>query len=140
MLADLEITPYQPTIAKIALAWLPPMHQRPEDRFGSLKYENVWYFKKDVLEILYQILSSSTALRKRIDVIGAGPAGAIAVDCLAQERAFSVIRVFERRETGCWHVIVIYNSIMETIWRDPEIQTLTSTIQGPRSGRTSPWD
>lgn len=55
--------------------------------------------------------------RKRIAVIGAGPAGAIAVDCLAQERAFSVIRVFERRETagGCWYVIVIYNSIMETM-------------------------
>lgn len=44
------------------------------------------------------------AVRKRVAIIGAGPAGAIAVDCLAQERAFEVIRVFERREKagGCW--------------------------------------
>ncbi|KAH6894534.1 hypothetical protein B0T10DRAFT_253597 [Thelonectria olida] len=41
---------------------------------------------------------------KRVAVIGAGPAGAIAVDALAQEKAFDVIRVFERREGagGCW--------------------------------------
>lgn len=41
---------------------------------------------------------------RRIAVIGAGPAGAIAVDALAQERAFDTIRVFERREDagGCW--------------------------------------
>ncbi|KAJ5816500.1 hypothetical protein N7447_008733 [Penicillium robsamsonii] len=41
---------------------------------------------------------------KSIAVIGAGPAGAIAVDALAQEKAFDVIRVFERQETagGCW--------------------------------------
>ena len=41
---------------------------------------------------------------KRVAVIGAGPAGAITVDALAQERTFDVIRVFERRETagGCW--------------------------------------
>lgn len=43
---------------------------------------------------------------KRVAVIGAGPAGAIAVDALAQEQAFDVIRVFERREKvgGCWYV------------------------------------
>lgn len=43
---------------------------------------------------------------KRVAVIGAGPAGAIAVDALAQEGAFDVIRVFERREKvgGCWYV------------------------------------
>lgn len=42
----------------------------------------------------------------RIAVIGAGPAGAIAVDALAQEKCFEVIRVFERREGsgGCWWV------------------------------------
>ncbi|KAH8898180.1 FAD/NAD(P)-binding domain-containing protein [Thozetella sp. PMI_491] len=42
---------------------------------------------------------------KRVAVIGAGPAGAIAVDALAQEQAFDVIRVFERREGpgGCWY-------------------------------------
>ncbi|KAE9970207.1 hypothetical protein BLS_005011 [Venturia inaequalis] len=41
---------------------------------------------------------------KRVAVIGAGPAGAIAVDALAQEKAFDTIRVFERREDsgGCW--------------------------------------
>jgi cation diffusion facilitator CzcD-associated flavoprotein CzcO len=45
---------------------------------------------------------------KRIAVIGAGPAGAIAVDALAQEQVFDQIRVFERREDagGCWHVII----------------------------------
>ncbi|KFA50098.1 hypothetical protein S40293_06397 [Stachybotrys chartarum IBT 40293] len=41
---------------------------------------------------------------KRVAVIGAGPSGAIAVDALAQEKAFDLIRVFERRERpgGCW--------------------------------------
>lgn len=41
---------------------------------------------------------------KRVAVIGAGPAGAIAVDALAQENAFDKIRVFERREKagGLW--------------------------------------
>ncbi|KAK2879508.1 hypothetical protein FQN49_000810 [Arthroderma sp. PD_2] len=41
---------------------------------------------------------------KRVAIIGAGPAGAIAIDALAQEKAFDVIRVFERREGpgGCW--------------------------------------
>lgn len=43
---------------------------------------------------------------KSVAVIGAGPAGAIAVDALAQEQAFDKIRVFERREKagGCWFV------------------------------------
>jgi len=42
---------------------------------------------------------------KRVAVIGAGPAGAIAVDALAQEKTFD-IRVFERQERagGCWYV------------------------------------
>ncbi|KAI2629962.1 FAD/NAD(P)-binding domain-containing protein [Hypoxylon sp. NC1633] len=41
---------------------------------------------------------------KRVAVIGTGPAGAITIDALAQEKAFDVIRVFERREGpgGCW--------------------------------------
>lgn len=44
---------------------------------------------------------------KSIAIIGAGPAGAIAIDALAQEAAFDTIRVFERREKagGCWLVI-----------------------------------
>jgi cation diffusion facilitator CzcD-associated flavoprotein CzcO len=47
------------------------------------------------------------ALRiKSVAIIGAGPAGAIAVDAFAQEQAFERIRVFERREKagGCWCV------------------------------------
>ncbi|KAF2642679.1 FAD/NAD(P)-binding domain-containing protein [Massarina eburnea CBS 473.64] len=41
---------------------------------------------------------------KRVAVIGLGPSGAIAIDALAQEKAFDTIRVFERREApgGCW--------------------------------------
>ncbi|KAF2995054.1 hypothetical protein E8E13_001544 [Curvularia kusanoi] len=41
---------------------------------------------------------------KRVAVIGLGPSGAISIDALAQEQAFDVIRVFERREApgGCW--------------------------------------
>jgi cation diffusion facilitator CzcD-associated flavoprotein CzcO len=44
---------------------------------------------------------------KRVAIIGLGPAGAIAIDAFAQEEAFDVIRVFERREAagGCWYVI-----------------------------------
>lgn len=43
---------------------------------------------------------------KRVAVIGAGPAGAIALDALAKEKTFDLIRVFERRERpgGCWYV------------------------------------
>ncbi|KAE8351240.1 hypothetical protein BDV28DRAFT_162479 [Aspergillus coremiiformis] len=41
---------------------------------------------------------------KRVAVIGAGPAGAIAVDALVQEKAFNLVRVFEKQEKagGCW--------------------------------------
>jgi cation diffusion facilitator CzcD-associated flavoprotein CzcO len=44
------------------------------------------------------------AVVKRVAVIGAGPAGAITIDALAKEKAFDLIRVFERREApgGCW--------------------------------------
>lgn len=47
---------------------------------------------------------------KRVAVIGAGPAGAIAVDALVQEKTFDRIRVFERREGpgGCWYVLNHY--------------------------------
>ena len=43
---------------------------------------------------------------KSVAVIGAGPAGAITIDSLVREKAFAVIRVFERREAagGCWLV------------------------------------
>lgn len=43
---------------------------------------------------------------KSVAIIGAGPAGAIEIDALAQEKAFDSIRVFERREKagGCWYV------------------------------------
>ncbi|KAH7114439.1 putative dimethylaniline monooxygenase [Dendryphion nanum] len=41
---------------------------------------------------------------RRVAVIGAGPAGAIAVDALVKENAFDTIRVFERRSVagGTW--------------------------------------
>ncbi|KAK9327635.1 hypothetical protein V1520DRAFT_35427 [Lipomyces starkeyi] len=41
---------------------------------------------------------------RSVAIIGAGPAGAIAVDTFAQEKAFDVIKVFERQEKagGCW--------------------------------------
>jgi cation diffusion facilitator CzcD-associated flavoprotein CzcO len=41
---------------------------------------------------------------KRVAVIGLGPGGAIAIDALAQEKAFDTIRVFERNGApgGCW--------------------------------------
>lgn len=49
---------------------------------------------------------------KRVAVIGAGPAGAIAIDALAQEKTFDIIRVFERREGagGCWFVFFLSKS------------------------------
>lgn len=42
---------------------------------------------------------------KSVAIIGAGPSGAIAVDALMQEKAFDVIRVFDRQERagGCWY-------------------------------------
>jgi cation diffusion facilitator CzcD-associated flavoprotein CzcO len=44
---------------------------------------------------------------KAVAIIGAGPAGAITVDALAQEQEFDTIRVFERREKagGCWSAV-----------------------------------
>ncbi|KXS95443.1 hypothetical protein AC578_4721 [Pseudocercospora eumusae] len=41
---------------------------------------------------------------KRVAVIGAGPAGAITLDALMQEKTFDLVRVFERRHEagGCW--------------------------------------
>ena len=43
---------------------------------------------------------------KTVAIIRAGPAGAIAVDAFAQERAFDRIRVFElqRKAGGCWRI------------------------------------
>ncbi|KAK0658084.1 hypothetical protein B0T16DRAFT_319655 [Cercophora newfieldiana] len=45
-----------------------------------------------------------TVEAKRVAVIGAGPAGAIATDALAKEQTFSTIRVFDRRPIigGTW--------------------------------------
>lgn len=41
---------------------------------------------------------------RRVAVIGAGPSGAIAIDALVRENAFTTIRVYERRDGpgGCW--------------------------------------
>jgi len=43
---------------------------------------------------------------KRVAVVGAGPAGAAALDALIREQAFDVVKVFERREKagGVWCV------------------------------------
>ena len=42
--------------------------------------------------------------RRRVAVIGAGPAGAIATDALVKEQVLDTIRVFERRHVagGTW--------------------------------------
>ncbi|KAF0328801.1 dimethylaniline monooxygenase [Colletotrichum asianum] len=62
---------------------------------------------------------------KRVAVIGAGPAGAIAIDALAKEKAFDVIRVFERREASggccCPHI----KSLREHLdgWRSWQVKT-----------------
>lgn len=42
---------------------------------------------------------------RRVAVIGAGPAGAIATDALVKEEAFDTIRVFDRRIVvgGTWY-------------------------------------
>ncbi|KAI5917192.1 hypothetical protein F4810DRAFT_716694 [Camillea tinctor] len=44
------------------------------------------------------------AIARRVAVIGAGPAGAIATDALLKEQAFDVVRVFDRRDQigGTW--------------------------------------
>lgn len=44
---------------------------------------------------------------KSVAVIGTGPAGAIAVDALVQEKTFDSVRVLERQEQsgGCWWVL-----------------------------------
>lgn len=41
---------------------------------------------------------------RRVSVVGAGPAGAIATDALVKEGAFDTIRVFDRRPMvgGAW--------------------------------------
>lgn len=51
---------------------------------------------------------------KSVAVIGAGPSGAIAVDALMQEKAFDVVRVFERQEKagGCWFVTPLYMALI----------------------------
>lgn len=71
-------------------------------------HEHVFFlFPSCVLELFasgWKIYRTSMSKVKRIAVIGAGPAGAISIDAFAQEQAFDVIRVFERRERpgGCW--------------------------------------
>jgi cation diffusion facilitator CzcD-associated flavoprotein CzcO len=41
---------------------------------------------------------------RRVAVIGAGPAGAIATDALVKEQTFDTVRVFERQDVagGSW--------------------------------------
>lgn len=72
-------------------------------RYLQLNFLDFSIFWDFIFTVQDQDIMSSI---KRVAVIGAGPAGAIAVDALAQEGAFDVIRVFERREKvgGCWYV------------------------------------
>ncbi|OJD30793.1 thiol-specific monooxygenase [Diplodia corticola] len=60
---------------------------------------------------------------KRVAVVGAGPAGAISVDALVKEQAFSVIRVFERKPVagGTW----VFNPDLE-----PRIPSLRDVVEG----------
>lgn len=59
-----------------------------------------------ILTFLISLFIANMAVIKSVAIIGAGPAGAISVDALAQEKAFDVIKVFERRSSagGCWLV------------------------------------
>lgn len=63
---------------------------------------------------------------KSVAIIGAGPAGIISIDALAQEQAFDRIRVFERREAagGCWLVSCPRNLFVQPLTytriEDPE--------------------
>lgn len=64
-------------------------------------------FQRSEIDSIPPLKSSTTPHTmaiKRVAIIGAGPAGAIAVDAFHKEQAFDVIRVFERREKagGCW--------------------------------------
>lgn len=54
---------------------------------------------------------------KSVAIIGAGPAGAIAVDAFVQEKAFNLIRVFERREKagGCWFVSAFFSFVHQCV-------------------------
>ncbi|KAH8162708.1 hypothetical protein CIB48_g5531 [Xylaria polymorpha] len=60
------------------------------------------------------------ATAKRVAVIGAGPAGALATDALVKEHAFKTIRVFERQDKigGTW----VYNA--EHSHRIPSLRAL----------------
>ncbi|TVY16178.1 Thiol-specific monooxygenase [Lachnellula arida] len=64
---------------------------------------------------------------KRVAVIGAGPSAGIAVDALAKEQAFDVIRVFERKDQagGTW----VFTPELE-----PKIPSLQELIKQPQNG------
>ena len=60
----------------------------------------------DLIAFAIEYLPLDMVFRKprRVAVIGAGPAGAIATDSLVKEQAFDTIRVFERQHAagGTW--------------------------------------
>jgi len=62
------------------------------------------FFKKKNFQKYFPLFHRMTVKARRVAVIGAGPAGAIATDALAKEQAFDVIRVFDRRAVvgGTW--------------------------------------
>jgi cation diffusion facilitator CzcD-associated flavoprotein CzcO len=55
-----------------------------------------------------------TVTAKAVAVIGAGPAGAIAIDALVREQAFKTVRVFDRRVAidGTWYVVLYLIAVL----------------------------
>jgi cation diffusion facilitator CzcD-associated flavoprotein CzcO len=61
-----------------------------------------WLFVNQDLFLLFYSLKNMAI--KSVAIIGLGPSGAITIDALAQEQAFDIIVVFERKRApgGCW--------------------------------------
>ncbi|GKU04851.1 unnamed protein product, partial [Fusarium langsethiae] len=65
---------------------------------------------------------------RRVAVIGAGPAGAIATDALVKEEAFDTIRVFDRR-------IVVGGTWVYTPHLPPKVPSLEALVSGDADQR-----
>jgi cation diffusion facilitator CzcD-associated flavoprotein CzcO len=59
---------------------------------------------REEADLRLKVAEMSIPKVRRVAVIGAGPAGAIATDALVKEQAFDEIRVFERKGQigGTW--------------------------------------
>lgn len=93
----------EPTI-QVPLGF-PPTHQPIFIHYRARSLQHVFHdLRQHTPSFTVASQTNNDMTIKRVAVIGAGPGGAIAVDALAQEQAFDVIRVFERREGpgGCW--------------------------------------